>query len=171
MIHPHRVVTPVAEHGAATLPDLVRRLHPAGGLRVEAAQLLQLAVLLLAEQLYPHRTRHLNGAPFRLVLLTGLQRSLIKTEAPASRRTFRRAVNEYELACSLVVRHYVRLTAAFLHGLQCLELLRLRLESRDNLFPGYSLMPAGVLVESALQCSQQFVSLLSLHPVPVLLVA
>src|SRR5690606_39518621 len=91
---------------------------------VEFAELLQVPVLLLGEQLYAHRGGHVDRAAGRLVLFPRLQRLAVITEAAAARRAFRGAVAEDVLARSRVLPDDVRLAPGSLHFVQRPELLR-----------------------------------------------
>src|SRR4028119_14991 len=69
VIHEHLSIASVAEEGSTERANIRRGLDPTGRLRIELAQLLQLSVLFLGQQIDPHFGSHFDSTALRLVLL------------------------------------------------------------------------------------------------------
>src|SRR5690606_35432485 len=69
VVHEHLAIAAVAEQCPAECAHITRCLDPAGSLRIEFAELLQLLVLFLRQQVDAHCGSHLDSIALRLVLL------------------------------------------------------------------------------------------------------
>jgi hypothetical protein len=163
VVDEHAAVATVAEEGAAERPDVGRGLDPAGRLRVERAETLQRAVLVLGQQLDAHRRGHLDGAARRPVLLAGGERLGVVAQAPPTGRALGRAVAERDLPRPVVPADHVRLPTGRLHPAERLQRAGVGIQPRPHLGPRHVGVSRRVVREPALQRAEQAVMRLHVH--------
>src|SRR5687768_6305939 len=127
--------------------------------------LLQLPILLLRQQLDAHFGSHLQSTVLGFVLLPGIQRFLIVTDASAPTRALRGAIAERD-APRFVVANHVGFAAARFHGTERLHCIEIAFQFGLNRGPCDASVAMHVLLEARLQYFNQLVTLWWLH-VPV----
>ena len=113
--HEDRVVAPVAEDGAAELPDLGGRPQPTRRLKIELAKALQLRYCSSVSSSMPMAAAMSTALSLGLELFPRLQRLAVVAKAPTALGAFRRAVEKDDFARLFVVADDVRLAAGSFH--------------------------------------------------------
>lgn len=149
----------VAEEGSAEVPNSGRGLNPTGGLEVELPECLQVAVLVLGEEVDAHGVGEVDGGVFRAVLLAGFQAGTVVTEAVAAFGGLGGAVEEGEFTGLGVVGDDVGFTAGGFHFVKGPEFLGVGDQPFSHVGPRDVLVSGEVFLKAGLESEEEFLGL------------